>query len=766
MTHPYEYQPIDFEVVLNTDDPSLFPIHINQLDLIQRTYRQYGQVEPEDFPEWELVDGYGKPPEEQKFEREVIPQGLVELERAIRKELKPRGKARDLSPVRRELAVITRFWEELENNQEKYRVEIEFIERCWYHRLIGKFFFCNGKVTYITGQNWFYLNFWHLGNIYPEYRDRDRRWFVGLKYCEVCTTTFKDIDEETGLPVKNEFGDYEMVDIGRRTIFMPNFLKARRVGDSSKIENALCEFATRKLGGKQGIQGKDDENASTIFSEFFVQPFLKLCIFWKPVFDTAGGIAPKNSMLFDDLDDIDFGLHSIIEFATSSDKAKFDGKYLDFYHLDEGGKMQRSDVNDVFDVVKFCLSLGAGGEIHGIGASVTTVDEIEDQSAGENFMRLCARSHFERRDANGQTSSGMVNIFFRAEDGLQGYVGPYGESIIETPTPEQTRYTGKTIGARKFIDNKISEHRRSKNFDALAMFRRQHPQTFLDCFTPPVKNQILRRDLIEAQIQYLQVHPELQAVRGDFYWISGVDSTVGWLPNPESGRFYLSRTFKQGEHNQKVRRDGMWCPADPTKFLGSPDTIGTDSPKGRASKGGLVIHWLRDRINDPDEKQPELVESDRDILTYGFRPDSVEAYCEDMLMAHVYIGAMCYPEKNRRNVTEHFRRRGYGGYLLSNYNRTTGKPEEEPGWWNGAGNLVDDAIRWLIDDINKNITRCYHLDILKEYLEFGGRSYITNLDIIAAKLGTLIGSKNPFYNIVTSYNNQIDCSDFIPWYRD
>ena len=44
------YSPPDQYVWLNTNDPSLFPIRIEQLDVIRRTYRQYGQPEPTDWP--------------------------------------------------------------------------------------------------------------------------------------------------------------------------------------------------------------------------------------------------------------------------------------------------------------------------------------------------------------------------------------------------------------------------------------------------------------------------------------------------------------------------------------------------------------------------------------------------------------------------------------------------------------------------------------------------------------------------------------------
>jgi hypothetical protein len=243
-----------------------------------------------------------------------------------------------------------------------------------------------------------------------------------------------------------------------------------------------------------------------------------------------------------------------------------------------------------------------------------------------------------------------------------------------------------------------------------------------------------------------------------------VDGVVGFLEDSEGGRFYLSKKFLPGESNQRIFRDGMYWPRFPDKFVGSPDTFGISKPLGRKSNGGLVIRWRRDIILDPPEKENDLLESERDILTYSFRPDTVEEYCEDMLMAHVYCGAMCYPERNKTNVIDHFRRRGYGGYLLYDHDRNTGKPKPEPGWWNGGSKneLLDSAIRWMQDDVIKNGHRCKHLDILSEYLEFGGREYLTDCDLIASKIGTLIAERNPYYTMVKGGNNAMDCSGWVP----
>ena len=710
-----------------------------------------------------FVEGYGKAPEDQVFEKEVIPQSLTDLKNKILAEFKGNKKLAGYSAVKKELYTINRFWEILDDEREKYEKEIEWLKLMWYYRLMGKFLFINGKVVYITGGMHWYLNWCKFGNHTPDYRDRDRRWYIGKKWGEVCTTTFANVDPETRKPIPNEIGEYEMKELGRRVILGCNFVKARVVGDTSKCADDNVEFMTRTISDEGiGIQGKDDDNAESVFQQNVIHTFIRLPVFFKPIYDGASGVSPKNKISFENMDSTDDGLHMWADFATSSDAKKYDGRRLLRYHLDEPGKIKYEDVNKINGVVKFCLSTGAGNKIVGNAAYTTTVDEIEEQSAGANFMKLCSNSHYEIRDENGETGSGMINIFFRAEDGLAGYIGKYGESIIGKPTPEQALFIGHNYGARQHIDNKIAELRRKKDWEELALFRRQHPQCWLDCFTPPPKAQVFRRDLIEAQLQRLKLHPELKARRGN---LGGTpEDGVFWIDD-EQGLFYLSRNMSPNEVNLKFYRDGMWWPVTKNKFIGSPDTFGQSHVTGYGSKGGLVIRWLYDSSVDPEGKEHELWDSDRIILTFAHRPDTVTEYCELMLKAHVWIGAQCYPEYNKGNVQEHFERRGFGGYLMCDIDRKTGKPKKQAGWYNQERN-VEEAQKWLADDIVFNSTRYYHPDILEEYLTYGGREYLHLCDLIASDIGTHIGKHSYYYVLQGQTSNFIDASDFVPDYNE
>ena len=65
----------------------------------------------------------------------------------------------------------------LDSKQREYA--LEEVRRC----KDGFWFMNRGIPTYITGKNYFYLQWWKLeDDIYPDYRDLDRRYFLYLNY--------------------------------------------------------------------------------------------------------------------------------------------------------------------------------------------------------------------------------------------------------------------------------------------------------------------------------------------------------------------------------------------------------------------------------------------------------------------------------------------------------------------------------------------------------------------------------------------------------
>ena len=106
-------------------------------------------------PPIEQIDGFDLPKTEQKWRRKELPSFFNKVEY---------DKEHNL--------ILTK-------DQEEYaRKEVQRCKR-------GFWFFNNGVPTYITGKNYFYLQWWKLeDDIYADYRDTDRRYFLFLDYWE------------------------------------------------------------------------------------------------------------------------------------------------------------------------------------------------------------------------------------------------------------------------------------------------------------------------------------------------------------------------------------------------------------------------------------------------------------------------------------------------------------------------------------------------------------------------------------------------------
>src|SRR6185369_4854355 len=109
---------------------------------------------PDNIPET-LIEGYGLPRKEQKWKRKELPSFFDDVDYD-----------KDGNAI-------------LNYEQQSYAsIEVERCKR-------GYWFFNNGEPTYITGKNYFYLQWWKLeDDIYPDYRDADRRYFLFLNHWE------------------------------------------------------------------------------------------------------------------------------------------------------------------------------------------------------------------------------------------------------------------------------------------------------------------------------------------------------------------------------------------------------------------------------------------------------------------------------------------------------------------------------------------------------------------------------------------------------
>jgi hypothetical protein len=726
-----DYSDADKYIWINNNDKDLHPI----------------RIPIPDPPDWKYIDGFGEKKEDQVFKIQEKPRRLDKLESKIYNQLTHKfSKTQILKEYPKAM------WDYLNDYQEEYVEELEWIKRQWYYRLCGYWFFCNGKPTYVTGSNWTYLNYCKLkGKGIPDYRDRDRKWFLALEYFKTDTTI--PATDEKGKLLYNDDGSIKLIDVGYRTIYGVNFQKPRRVGDTSKSVFDDVNSYTRNKEFRVGLQADSDNTAKKVFQNQFVYPFRYFPFYFLPM--------PKNKI--DNVTSVkleqfvDGGIGGEADYATTADRMYYDSEYLDIYTGDEVGKVESESIEARTDVVKTCLT--EGSVLRGFAKYTTTVDEMTKNS-GKQFFKFCQKSHYEKRDANGFTISGFVNVFFPAEEGHEGFIGIYGESIILDPTPEQLKHMRKKIksrdgkryiGCREYLENRRLALLEAGEEIKLAEEKRQRPRSYRECFTPPPSAVLWNINKLEKQLQEIRFGNIQKPRRGNFVWSDKFGGDVLFVDD-ESGRFYVSHFPDEAIRNKKVYRNGVYYPSNADKYIASADAYRHEKTEdGRQSDGGGCVRWLRDYDIDPEDTDERYISSQLPVCTYRYKPQTRDEYAEDMLKMTLFFSAMMYPENNIPLIIDKFKDWGYRGYLLYDTDPLTGKRKANPGFH--TGNNKPEMFGLAADDIQKNCHRWTHEDIIMECLDIRSMDDMTHFDLFAAYAGTLMAEKSKYNKRIAKINN-------------
>ena len=708
-------------------------------------------------PDWKEIDGFGLPIKDQFFKKQTEPKKLEELVLDIRARVYAREKRSSFSL--KERMCINETWLELKEKNQEYKKELKWIKKQWHYRLHGYWFFNKGKPTYLDGSHFLFLNFWTLHRTDKvEYRDRDRRWFLTVNY--LITTTeapkmFMD-KEENMHPVLDENEDVIMEEKGVRTCLGANISKRRRCGDTSKANTKMTDTITSSLDAQGGIQADVGDKGEEIFLKHIIYPFKKLPFFFMPLADDYD---PKKKLLFQVTGHTDLD-GSVIDFAESALSSAYDGATLSVYLGDEIGKTKEDIVNRN-EVVRECLTQGS--LIKGYAIYTTTVEEISSDSIMD-YYRFCAGSHFEQRNTIGQTRTGVVNTFFRASDGLDGFVDKYGYSIEGDPTEEQAQFlkdskvaiivNDRVIGAKEYLESRRTAYRVANEERSLNGYKRKFPLRFREVFTPPVENTFFPTERIE--LRWKQLFNNTDVIRGNMQWTK--KANVEFVPDID-GRFEISLKLSPAELNKKVRINGIYYPEDEDSFVACADAFRYDETSGsRMSNGGGAVLWVRDETIDPENKDITKWESERFVCTYSYRPDDRREFCDDMLKMCVYFGAKMYPEMNLEDVYNYFLDMGYDGYLLHDIDVQTGKPKSKPGFYTGGqGKIKDKIFTYTRDHLVKHVNRCMHQDYLRECLDIRGKDDMKNYDLFTACGGCLLGARNMYISYsMNKKSNEMD----------
>ena len=775
------YKEPDVNFIVNDNDPTLEKIVI-PIEKVQRyIYKHYGR-EWKGIPDWDKIDGFGLPAHEQVFKRQEPPKSLKELERKVVRILEDK-ESRDKTQKVTGQKLLKSLYSTITSDTKKYKEELRWIKKQWFHRLFGQWVFINGKPTWLPPWYFFYVNYWHMGDVdLPSYRDVDRRSFLFYTYCNHTTETFAKLDK-TGRAIPEDDGTYIMKDIGRRTCYGVINPKHRRGGNTYQ---ALCveyDIISKMMGASVlgGIQSYTENNAKEHFVDKMVPAFKRMPWFFKPMW--YGNTMAKNlTFKLPTGQTVGEELESRIDFATTVSASYYDGKKMFAYLCDESGKTSGTHVYKRWNTIKPCLA--QGDVIHGFSMHPSTVEDMEEDN-GQFYYDMCQDSSFyERNPLNGQTKTGLFRLFKSTLDGIEGFVGKYGESISGDPTPEQAEFIGKNFGAREYYEEERAQLIREDTPESKAKYRetvKKFPFIYDECFlgaSGEIGFDVIKLD---RRINDLKKDPNA-TIRGKFYWLfEGIDHPVsakeyveqGYMDknmvgrviweSDESGKWELSEIPLPERTNRKISKrvwDGLseeyvnaYAPEFPDKYTssGDPFRFSTKSESkliktgDKMSDGGGAVFKNRDYNIDPDSKPIHEWDTYRFVATYRYRPANEDEYAEEMLMASIYFGAMHYPEVNVRLLWKHFLKRGFGGYLKYEIDEITKKPKAYCGFYstgNQSGSSKNQLFNAIRNYIDHRIHKERHMKFLVECREIKSMEEMTRYDLLTACGGCLMGAES------------------------
>jgi hypothetical protein len=590
-------------------------------------------------------------------------------------------------------------WKELDS---------EFHEK-WYDYIDGEFkkrdegfwFYNKSKPTYITGTHYMYLQWSKIDVGKPDFREANRLFFI---FWEAC---------------KADSRCYGMC-----------YLKNRRSGFSFMASGEVVNLATISSDSRYGILSKSGPDAKKMFTDKVVPISVNYPFFFKPIQD--GMDRPKTELAYrvpaskftrrkldvnEKVEDIE-GLDTTIDWKNTGDNS-YDGEKLKLLVHDESGKWEKpNNILNNWRVTKTTLRLGS--RIIGkcmMGSTSNALDK-----GGDNFKKLYYDSDVTKRNANGQTRSGLYSLFIPMEWNYEGYIDAYGAPVFDTPSEPVKAPDGSLIdiGVIDYWQNEVDGLKQDQ--DALNEFYRQFPRTEQHAFRDETKQSLFNLTKIYEQIDYNEdINNSSLITTGSFQWENGKkDGKVIFVPHKD-GRFKISWVPPKHLQNRVIVKNGVKYPGnehcgafgcDPYDISGTTD--------GRGSNGSL--HGLT-------KFSMEDVPVSQFFLEYIARPQTAEIFFEDVLMACVFYGMPILAENNKPRLLYHFKRRGYRGFAMNRpdkvYNKLSIAEREIGGIPNSSEDIkqahaaaIESYIENYVGYLNPGYGNMYFQRTLEDWAKF------------------------------------------------
>lgn len=353
-----------------------------------------------------------------------------------------------------------------------------------------------------------------------------------------------------------------------------NVMKGRRIGVSTMVMSIMLQFTLIKQNTEQGIVSKTGIDAEKIFKLMLVNGFVSLPPFLKPRIsgnDTPVKVlhvtkqAERGSKVSQGTSS-SRGLNNKVEWRATSANV-FDGDGLWTLLLDEAGKWEEEDISAYLPIA---MKIIQAGKQRGRILMVTTVNKAE--KGGDNYKPIWYGSDYNKLDKLGQTSSKLWRLFIEGYRGMDGWIDKYGNSVVDTPTKEQTEWLlndpnclDPYIGSKEYCDiqreNLVNdpelymEEVRMVPYNPEEVFKSANNLCHFNLKDLNDQTERLATMMME---QGLNPEKDENGRRGEFRKIP--NGQVVWIDNKKDGMWYVLEFLDPTESNKQTKKRDIYCP--------------------------------------------------------------------------------------------------------------------------------------------------------------------------------------------------------------
>jgi len=561
--------------------------------------------------------------------------------------------------------------------------------------LNGVWISVNGQVLWLTGINYFYLNYWILDTgEYPRYRMSDVKFYWWWAICEANPRCLGTI-----------------------------FTKFRRQGASSRGACINIYYAITESNINCGIVSKTGDDAKSIFTDMVVNGFKQLDDFLKP--QSAGTdksakelvIAKQGERMTKTRRIVgkQGGLNNRIDFKPTAINS-YDGKRLRFLFADETGKFPKDVPFDKYwSVVRRCLVEGV--RRRGMAYVPSTVNEMD--KGGESFKKVWDASNHLVKDWEEITASGLLKYFQPAYDGFEGYIGRYGESIIDTPTADQSKYLKEIgcpdpkIGAKEYQNKERKRLMNMGDEEALSEYIRQFPHVEREAFYKVASDSHFNPMHINQQLETIEA-VNMKPRRVNF--IRDTTTQKVKIMEAHDGRWTVVWDFPDYNLSNKCsNRRGMLEPLNTRDFAMGCDPFSHTITSGKGSMAAAFIHRKFTPL--------DAANSDMPVAMYWARPKGKHTVFSDWALAAEYYGCKIGVEEINDEYYSWFTENQLDKFLIwtpmalsrTNQNKTI-KPR--PGIPATSQKAIEYHLTIMVEYMQQNHQKIWFKDLLEDMMDF------------------------------------------------